>query len=171
MLGEAQSDLAKLDARRTQLVAERDSELERVRTEYASKIAEIDEELTVARRLERALETPDRRRQQAASKPAAKPKPEPMSTAGDWKPSDATLRTILAAMAEGRQTVSDISRSELVTVSRSTITAGMPFLRKDGLIRLAGQAKSGNANARAFRLTPEGKKMVELSQSGNGSHA
>lgn len=174
MLGEAADERASAEQQRKELAAERDAKIDAIRSEYAGRIATLDESLSMLKRVERALMTPEEKRALEGEKPTAEPAREVMTeTAKRFRPNDKMLREILAAIESGHETVADIT--PVVECSRGSVEAGIPHLRDDGLIRLAGTVKvrGGNGSARAYRITPEGEQFLATNREPvtNGAHA
>jgi DNA-binding transcriptional ArsR family regulator len=173
MLAEAGSERQTLETRRTELAAERDAKINAIRAEYAAQIEAIDADLTVAKRIERALEPPEAR--QPKAEPDAEPTPKPAGRPPrviKWRPNEETTRAVLAAVADGRTIVSEIS-AVIDGVSRATVDNAVNALRADGLLRLAGTAKAEGSSVpgRAYRVTPAGTEYLNANRTENGAHA
>lgn len=154
MLAEAGGEREQLEAQRSELMAERDSRIDAIRTEYAAKLAAIDADLATAKRIERALEPPERKAKEPAATPGRKRKPV------KWRPRPENVRAILNAVESGRETISEIEAA--VDLTRSGVDNAMASLREDNLIRLAGSktVEGTNAKARIYRLTPAGTEYL-----------
>jgi DNA-binding transcriptional ArsR family regulator len=172
MLAEADSEVSSLESTRAELVAERDAKLAAIRSEYAEKLDALDRELSTVRRLERALETPEERRKYATKKASeSEPSGRPPRVL-KWRPNAETTRAVLAAVADDRTLVSEIS--EVIDgVSRATVDNAVNALRADGLLRLAGKAKAEGSSVpgRAYRLTAAGTEYLNANRTANGAHA
>jgi DNA-binding transcriptional ArsR family regulator len=175
MLAETADERSGLETRRSELAAERDAKLDEVRREYGERIAVIDAELATVKRIERALDPPERVKRDSGENGAKTPaKP---SRALSWRPKDDAMREVLLAIDGGASTVSEITAA--VSVSRGTVDSAIAWLREDGLVRLAGTVKPGNGHgeARAYRLTPQGtieatRRDGEATEAlSNGAHA
>jgi DNA-binding transcriptional ArsR family regulator len=175
MLAEAGSERQTLESQRTELAAERDAKINAIRTEYASRIEAIDADLAVAKRVERALEPPEERAKYAHRPAASEATPKPAGRPErvlKWRPNAETTRAVLAAVADDRTLVSEIS--EVVEgVSRATIDNAVNALRADGLLRLAGTAKREGSSVagRSYRLTAAGTDYLNANRTENGAHA
>lgn len=170
MLDEAGEEVASLDSRRHELAAERDAKIAAIRTEYAEKLDAIDAELSTVRRLERALETPEERRKYAHRKVPEETAVQ-TATSRRFRPRDEILRSILAAIETGHETVAEMA--EVIEFSRGSIEAGIPHLRDDGFVRLAGTRKADGSNvpARTYKITPAGVEFLNANRTPNGAHA
>lgn len=175
MLAETTDERSRLETQRSELAAERDAKLDEVRQEYSERMAVIDADLATAKRVERALDPPERIKRDSGENGAKAPaKPPRVLT---WRPKDAAMREVLLAIDGGALTVTDITA--VVSVSRGTVDSAIAWLREDGLVRLAGTVKpgSGHGEARAYRLTPQGtieatRRDGEAREAlSNGAHA
>jgi DNA-binding transcriptional ArsR family regulator len=171
MLAEAGSERQTLETQRTELAAERDAKINAIRTEYAARIEAIDADLTVAKRIERALEPPEARQPKPEPEAEARPAGRPPRVI-KWRPNEETTRAVLAAVADGRTIVSEIS-AVIDGVSRATVDNAVNALRADGLLRLAGTAKAEGSSVpgRAYRVTPAGTEYLNANRTENGAHA
>jgi DNA-binding transcriptional ArsR family regulator len=175
MLAETTDERSGLETRRSELAAERDAKLDEVRREYGERIAVIDAELATVKRIERALDPPERVKRDSGENGAKTPAKPPRNLR--WRPKDAAMREVLLAIDGGAATVSEIT--EAVSVSRGTVDNAVAWLREDGLVRLAGTVKTpnGRSEAKAYRLTPQGtieatRRDGEAREAlSNGAHA
>jgi DNA-binding transcriptional ArsR family regulator len=174
MLAETADERSGLETRRSELAAERDAKLDEVRREYGERIAVIDAELATVKRIERALDPPERVKRDSGENGAKTPaKP---SRALSWRPKDDAMREVLLAIDGGASTVTAIT--DAVSVSRGTVESAVAWLREDGLVRLAGTVKINDRNeARRYVLTPSGtieatRRDGEATEAlSNGAHA
>jgi DNA-binding transcriptional ArsR family regulator len=175
MLAETTDERSGLETRRSELAAERDAKLDEVRREYGERLAAIDSDLATVKRIERALDPPERTKRDDGEN-GAKP-PAKVPRALSWRPKDVAMREVLLAIDGGAETVTDITAA--VSVSRGTVESAVAWLREDGLVRLAGTVKAGNSHndARRYRLTPQGtieatRRDGEAREAlSNGAHA
>lgn len=161
LLEAAQGEREELQRRKADLLSEREADVARVREQYRVRLDAVEAELELADRLWRALDPEgfkaerESRAKRNGRGPGRPPK-EPTTTTNNWRPNDESLRVVLGAIVEGKDTVGQIAKIRDVS-SRATVDRAVNVLREDGLIRLAGV---GQYNAKKYRLTPEGHEWL-----------
>lgn len=158
LLADARVERGDLEQRKADLLAEREAKLAEVREEYKTRLDAMDADLALVDRLRRALDPEGVKAERAAAK--AKPKREPASVprSEKWRPRPDNFAHVFRALAEGFETTNDIGDN--VPISRATVQVVLDHARNDGTVRLAGTVKRGNAQARAYRLTPAGHEQL-----------
>lgn len=181
---EAREEREALEARRRELAADRDADIEAIRTrhlqaahaemeearrDWKARIAEVGEELQAARRIDRALNPPEPK----PKKPKSYPSRSPLREGRKWRPRDETLLSALQAMRDGADTISLITAAS--PLSRASIDHAVATMRDDGLVRLTGERPtSPNAKTptRTYAITPAGLDFLTSNETGgNGAHA
>lgn len=159
LANEALEERQALDARKAALRVERDESIERIRNDYVSAVAEIDAEIRQIEKLQRAL-SPEAQKRAANRKDTSEARRKQA-----WRPSAETMHSVLAAMSDGKETVSEIEAHDAISVSRGTVDLAVSLLRDEGQIRLAGST-GGKGAARRYKLTPQGREALEHTSNG-----
>lgn len=145
---DSDQELAKLNAERSALIAEREEEVKKVRADYAARISQAEEIIRKVEKMRNAMD----------STPRAVPKPQRPTK--EWRPSDKLQLDVLRALEDGLQTTKGIA--EVIAVHSTTVSSTLSYLRRVELARMKGTvpSPSGGRSSKAFAITPAGRDFL-----------
>lgn len=172
LAAEAARERDQIETQRQELAAQRDAEVSAIqdrhwqamraevdeaRERWRAQIRELDDLLSLTKRLDRAL---------APSSPKPKSKAPKPSGTNTWAPGEDKKQAVLEAMRDGAETMPEIDAR--IPFSSTTILRTVRVLRDNGLVRLSGERPIPKGQrgrpVRTYALTPAGTDYLAANE-------